>query len=303
MNRHQRTPQLPAHRITRLRAVAAAVAAVVTIVVAGCTSTPEPAAGALASAGPSVRGTSSGASAATGTTTASRSSATSESTPSSTVTSTAGSTTSAHTDVTAPRSTTAPRRTATSDAPAATTSKKTPDAPASSTPKASSRPAPTSSTLRPPPKTPVAPPSRGNIHDVVPSATPVTLQAAPLTAPARPDAGVSVQVTDVRAVSTEARFPGEISGPGIAVTVHVVNSSSDAIDLDNAIVDVRGADGTRAVEVSGTPASPMSGSLPPGQEASGVYVFTIPRDQRNPISIRFSYAAETPTVLFVGDAQ
>ncbi len=112
-----------------------------------------------------------------------------------------------------------------------------------------------------------------------------------------------MQVTDVRAVSTEARFPGEIAGPGIAVTVHVVNSSSDAIDLDNAIVDVRGADGTRAVEVSGSPASPMSGSLPSGQEASGVYVFTIPRDQRNPISIRFSYAAETPTVLFVGDAQ
>jgi hypothetical protein len=149
----------------------------------------------------------------------------------------------------------------------------------------------------------VAPSSKGDIHDVVPASAEVTLQAAPLTAQARPDTGVSVEVTDVRAVSTEARFPGEISGPGIAVTVHVANASADAIDLDNAIVDVRGADGTRAVEVSGTPASPMSGSLPSGQEASGVYVFTIPQDQRNPISVRFSYAAETPTVLFVGDAQ
>lgn len=110
-------------------------------------------------------------------------------------------------------------------------------------------------------------------------------------------------MTDVRSVSTEARFPGEISGPGIAVTIHVVNSSAAAIDLDNAIVDVLGADGTRGIAVSGSPAAPMSGSLAGGQDASGVYVFTIPQDQRNPISIRFSYAAETPTVLFVGDAQ
>ncbi len=129
------------------------------------------------------------------------------------------------------------------------------------------------------------------------------MQAAALTAPARPDAGVTVQVTDVRAVSTEARFPGEIAGPGIAVTVHVTNSGSAAIDLDNAIVDVLRADGIRAVQVSGSPAAPMSGSLAPGQETGGVYVFTIPQDQRNPISIRFSYAAQTPTVLFVGSAQ
>lgn len=159
------------------------------------------------------------------------------------------------------------------------------------------------SALRPPPTTPVAPPVRGNVHQTVPAATPVTLQAAALTEKARPNKGVTVQVTDIRPVSTEARFPGEVAGPGIAVTLNIDNSGSSPIDLDNAIVDVRGSDGSRAVQVSGSPASPMSGSLLPGHEMSGTYVFTIPRDQRHPISIRFSYAAKTPIVLFVGDTE
>jgi hypothetical protein len=154
-----------------------------------------------------------------------------------------------------------------------------------------------------PPTTPVAPPVRGNINQTVPAETPATLQAAPLTEQVQPDKGVVVEVSDIRAITTEARFPGEIAGPGIAVTIHVVNSSVAAIDLDNAIVDVRGSDGSRGIAVSGAPATSMSGSLPPGQQASGVYVFTLPQDQRSPISVRFSYAAETPTVLFVGDAR
>jgi hypothetical protein len=139
-----------------------------------------------------------------------------------------------------------------------------------------------------PPTTPVAPPVRGNINQTVPAETPATLQAAPLTEQVQPDKGVVVEVSDIRAITTEARFPGEIAGPGIAVTIHVVNSSVAAIDLDNAIVDVRGSDGSRGIAVSGAPATSMSGSLPPGQQASGVYVFTLPQDQRSPISVRFS---------------
>jgi hypothetical protein len=110
-------------------------------------------------------------------------------------------------------------------------------------------------------------------------------------------------MTQIRAITTEARFPGEIAGPGLAITLRIDNAGTTPIDLDYAIVDLRGADGTRAVDVSGSPAAPLSGSLAPGAGATGVYVFTLPYDQRDPISVLFSYSAQAPTVTLVGDAR
>lgn len=281
-----------------------AVLAAAIMAIAACTSSPAPL------AGPSITAATS---ASHGVTTSSNAAASSQAGGASTATRPDTSTRTSATAV-SPATRTGPAAARTSSPPAGRSSASAAAAPATSkrAPKPTTTPAPTTRTSakpvatsphRPPPTTPVAPSGAGNIHETVPAVTPVTMQAAALTAAAQPDAGVTVQVTDIRAVSTEARFPGEIAGPGLAVTVHIINSSRAAIDLDNAIVDVLGADGSRAVQVSGSPAAPMSGSLAPGQQASGVYVFTIPQDQRDPISIRFSYAAQTPTVLFVGDAQ
>lgn len=278
-------------------------AVVAIAIVAGCTAPAEPSANRAALAETSPAAATSRSADGTGTTPAADDANTGTTTTAIAPASpTAGSGSApARTRTTAAGTTTPPPRTV---APAGRAAPSTAAAPSSSkrapaTPTASR--AVTSSPR--PPTTAVAPETHGNIDQTVPVETPITLDAAPLTAQARPDTGVAVQVTDIRAVTTEARFPGEISGPGIAVTIRVVNSSSGAIDLDNAIVDVRGSDGARGIAVSGSPAAPMSGSLPPGQQTSGVYVFTIPQDQRRPISIRFSYAAETPIVLFVGDAQ
>lgn len=154
----------------------------------------------------------------------------------------------------------------------------------------------------PPPTTPVAPPSSGNIHQAIATQHVSTLSSAPLTGQVSPHHGVIISVTKIQALRTEAHFPGEIAGPGIAITVAVANSSTHTINLDNTIVDVRGSDDRRAIQVSGDPAAPVTGALKPGEHTSGVYVFTIPLDKRHPISIRISYAAKTPTVLFVGEA-
>lgn len=172
--------------------------------------------------------------------------------------------------------------------------------------KAGPRSKPTSSVRTPsprPPTTDVAPPIAGDINTTVPAREVVTLPAVGLTTPARPVAGVSVQVSQVVAVNTQVQFPGEIAGPGLSVTVHMVNSGTEPIDLNRVIVDLRRADGGRAIEVTGEPAAPLSGSLPAGGDATGVYVFTIPQDQRNPIKILVSFSAQVPTVLFAGDAR
>lgn len=216
-----------------------------------------------------------------------------------------------HTGVTAHRSTAGPTHQAVSTTTATATRAHPPAAAAATTapttaPKARQSVAGavrTTGTARQPPKTPVAPPQPGNINQTVPAVAPATLQAPALTATARAADGVAVQVTNIAAVTTEARFPGEIAGPGLAVTVRVVNSGSTPVDLEGAIVDLRGANGERGIEMSGGPSSPFAGSVAPGGQAVGVYVFTIPEDQRNPISVRFSYSAQAPTVLFAGDAQ
>lgn len=137
----------------------------------------------------------------------------------------------------------------------------------------------------------------------MPASTVPSLPTAPLTAPASPASGVTVQLTQIRAITTEALLPGEIAGPGLAITLRIDNAGSGSIDLDNAIVDLRGANGARGIAVSGSPAAPLSGSLAPGDIATGVYVFTIPDDQRNPVSVLFSYSAQTPTVILAGDAR
>lgn len=164
-------------------------------------------------------------------------------------------------------------------------------------------PTTTSSSLSPLPTTPVPPPSTGNIHQTVKPQTVQTKSSVALTAKAVVGRKVSVKLTKIRPITTTASLPGEVAGPGLAVTIVVDNGSSRAIDLSNVVVDLRGSTGSPAIPMSASPAVPFAGELSAGASATGVYVFSIPTNQRKPISVRFSYTTEEPTVLFAGDAQ
>lgn len=160
-------------------------------------------------------------------------------------------------------------------------------------------PSPTVS-LPPAVTTPVPAPGGGNVDQTV-AAVEVTSQApVALDQPGDFGGGIGVKVDKVDKITTTAELPGEIAGPGLAMSVTITNSSDAPIDLGAVIVDVTDSVGMPAIPMTAAPASPMSGSLEPGQASSGVYVVTLPQGFTQPTTIAVSYSAGSPVVVFTG---
>lgn len=122
-----------------------------------------------------------------------------------------------------------------------------------------------------------------------------------LTATATPVPGVEVHLSPLEAVQGKANGVGEVSGPAIRFTVEVSNPTDKTVDLTTAVVQLYyGASQTPGLAVSGPGGSPLPTSVGAGQTAKGVYLFTVPEDQRSTISITFDYRAGTPVVVFRG---
>lgn len=111
---------------------------------------------------------------------------------------------------------------------------------------------------------------------------------------------VRVSLTKVESVQGEARLPGEIAGPAIRVTVRVQNGASKALNLGNARVTAYyGADETPAgVLTAGS--RELTGKLAPGDSAEGVYLFTVPTEDRGNVRITVDTAAGVPVAVFTG---
>lgn len=141
--------------------------------------------------------------------------------------------------------------------------------------------------------------SAGDIDQQVPE-VPVTL-APPVALTDTADFGgqVTARISEVKAVQATATLPGEISGPAIAVTVDITNGSADRIGADSVTVTLADAAGNPAVPIDDN-AAPLTGVVEPGASASGTYVFTVPADQRNPVTVTVNYSAGAPTLVFTG---
>jgi hypothetical protein len=114
--------------------------------------------------------------------------------------------------------------------------------------------------------------------------------------------GVTARLSSVEAVDAQARIPGEVSGPGVVITLEVTNGSSAPIGLDNVTVDLVDAQDRSASPITMEGRTPLSGDLEPGAKASGTYVFTMPVEDRATAEVRVTYAAPpTPTVVFAGN--
>jgi hypothetical protein len=127
--------------------------------------------------------------------------------------------------------------------------------------------------------------------------------SAPLDDTATPASGIEVQVSDVESVQGVAQGPGEIAGPAVRVSVEVKNKSDEEVAMDLALVNVYyGSDKTPATALSGPGLAPLTGSIPPGKSATGAYVFSVPEDEREQLTVEFSYSTDAPTVIFSGKA-
>ncbi|RXZ71956.1 hypothetical protein [Agromyces albus] len=148
--------------------------------------------------------------------------------------------------------------------------------------------------------TEVPPPDGTTIDDVIEEAPPAPVEDADLDDVVTLDTGVRVSVAEISAITVEAETPGELAGPAVAATIRFENESGEVLDVGGAIVSLVDAAGNVAVPTTSSPAAPAIGTVDDGEAAEGTYVFRIPEDTRNEITLMVDYAAGAPVVVFHG---
>ena len=148
--------------------------------------------------------------------------------------------------------------------------------------------------------TPVPAPDDTTIDDVIDEAPPAPVQEAELDDVVTLDTGVKVSVTEITGLTVEANTPGEVAGPAVAATIRFENGSGHPLDLSTTMVTLVDAAGNVAAPTTSEPAAPTSGTLDDGATAEGTYVFRMPEDTRNAITLTVDYSAGAPVVVFHG---
>lgn len=152
------------------------------------------------------------------------------------------------------------------------------------------------------------PTASGSAGDGAAAPAPDPAQAPPSLAPVALDAPVPldqvvVSLTSIEAIDGEGQGPGNIAGPALRVTVHLANRTDGALPVDGVAVSVAyGADHTPASPLEDPSRFPFGGSLAAGEEADGVYVFSVPTDQRDSVTVSVGYTASAPVAVFTGTA-
>ena len=134
-------------------------------------------------------------------------------------------------------------------------------------------------------------------------ALPPRLPAVGLDQQAAVGDGVSASLVALDAVQGTAHGPGNIAGPALRVTVRMVNGTSAPIELDGVSIELTyGRADAPASPLDDPSAAPFTGTLAPGGSAEGTYVFTVPEDQRQVVTVAVGYRAGAPFMVFTGSA-
>lgn len=130
-----------------------------------------------------------------------------------------------------------------------------------------------------------------------PELAPVALDAKAVT-----PSGVIISLGKLEALSSDAVAGGEIAGPAIRATVVIDNASAAPLDLEYVVVNAYyGADRTPAGTAMTPGGAPFEGAIEAGASAQGVYLFTIPEQDRNNVTITVDYLAGEAIAVFQGD--
>ncbi len=158
------------------------------------------------------------------------------------------------------------------------------------------------STVGAPATTPVPQPSPGDVNSTVPSTPEKSRKPVELDERGQADGDVSVRITSVKAITAKAKGIGEVSGPGLALTVELENDSDKAVNLNEVVLNLTGSDDAPGNPMSEKPAKPFSGRLAAGKTARGVYVFTVNPGARKPITVDVTISGGSTVVVFKGNA-
>lgn len=116
--------------------------------------------------------------------------------------------------------------------------------------------------------------------------------------PATFDGKVTASVVKVSAIIGKAHGPGEVGGPSVELQIRLSNLTKAPLGLGSVVVTVDDAARVPASPLSGAPAQGFHETLASGASAVGTYVFALPADHKNPLSITLSYSADAPAAVF-----
>ena len=115
--------------------------------------------------------------------------------------------------------------------------------------------------------------------------------------------GVSASFVSLDAIQGTATGPGIIAGPALRITVRIENGTDGPVSLGGVVVDLAsGPDLVPASPLGDPSAAPFAGTVAPGGHADGVYVFTIPEEDRGSVTVSVGYQAGAPLMVFTGSA-
>jgi len=118
-------------------------------------------------------------------------------------------------------------------------------------------------------------------------------------APVEIVSGVTVSLGALEAVDGEANAPGETAGPAVRFTVTIVNDSDASIDLSTVVVTAySGADRVPAEPLTEPGAVPFESEVAAGDTATATFVYTVPVEQRDDVTIIVDYQAGVPAAVF-----
>jgi hypothetical protein len=134
--------------------------------------------------------------------------------------------------------------------------------------------------------------------ELPPSMTPVAFDQV-----ATGDTGVSARLTAIEAIQGTGTGPGNVNGPALRLTVSVTNGAAQDLSLDGVQVTMTyGADQAPASPLNDPSQAAFGGVLQPGRSAEGRYVFSVPEDARDVVTVTVGYAAGAPFLVFTGSA-
>jgi hypothetical protein len=159
--------------------------------------------------------------------------------------------------------------------------------------------------IAPPPAlaaAPVTPEPTGPTGDA--DELPPSLPAVALDQPAAVGNGITAEVASLEAIDGSGRGPGNVSGPALRATVRITNGTADPVSLEGVAVDLgHGPELMPASPLDDPSASPFSGVVQPSESAVGVYVFSVPADDRDVVRLSVGYQAGAPFLVFSGSAR
>jgi hypothetical protein len=132
-------------------------------------------------------------------------------------------------------------------------------------------------------------------------ATPSALPEVALDSPAAVGNGVVATLPAIEAIEGAATGPGNVNGPALRVTVRIANGTDGPVSLDGVATNLSyGPDRTPASPLDDPSEQPFSGTLAAGDQAEAVYVFSVPADVRDVVTVEVGYTAGAPLLLFTG---